>query len=255
MEFLHKFHKIADDQPRNTHVYAMKRDQGRGLFVPELQSTVFHLKLWEKHIDIGVGTLQNMPEVGMTEFSLIRTLDRCLSRCARDAVEREVALETVRFDSSDDSCRCFEADLFHFDYDTEWVRDETSVAEWHQTAYCEFTRPDESGRTLIYSKRTELPTRSQFCVGSPVGMGYTLESSSVRESFHEGVSSAVRFAACPICTSDCLLHATPLPKTRSLRCGCPCTPFPTANLFVLSAALTIVCLLSRSGAAVRCSMP
>jgi hypothetical protein len=236
-------------------VYAMKRDQGRGLFVPELQSTVFHLKLWEKHIDIGVGTLQNMPEVGMTEFSLIRTLDRCLSRCARDAVEREVALETVRFDSSDDSCRCFEADLFHFDYDTEWVRDETSVAEWHRTAYCEFTRPDESGRTLIYSKRTELPTRSQFCVGSPVGMGYTLESSSVRESFHEGVSSAVRFAACPICTSDCLLHATPLPKTRSLRCGCPCTPFPTANLFVLSAALTIVCLLSRSGAAVRCSMP
>jgi len=190
MAFLQKFHKIAEDQPRDAHVYAMKREQGRGLFVPELQSTVFHSKLWERHIDIGVGTLQNMNYAGATELYSTRTLDRCLSRCAIDAVRRRVALETVRFDPDLGTCFCFEMDFFKYEHDTEWIRDKNSTAEWHKVKYCEFTRPDESGRTLIYSKRTELPTKSQFCVGSPVGTGYTLESSSVRESFHEDVSSA-----------------------------------------------------------------
>jgi hypothetical protein len=193
LQFLEHFLKIPITEPNNTHVYAMKRDLGESYFVPELQSTIYYKKLWERYIDMDTNGF-----AGKTELYTIRTLERCLAECAKDAVRGIKALATVRFDSAaPQSCFCFEFDLFEWGYDDKWERDDASSAFWYKTQYCEFTRPDESGRTLIYSKSVTLPSSSPFCTGSPVGGGYALTSSSVRESFHDGVSSAVRFAKRP----------------------------------------------------------
>lgn len=204
MEFLHRHLKIDPSQPNNTHVYAMKRDPGVGLFVPELQSTLYHRRLFEDKIDIGVGTLMNIDDPGgqhqsgIAAFYSIATRDACLSRCAVDAVERTVALKTVRFHSVDQSCFCFDAAFFEWRFDgyptdevdSLWIRDDGSVAEWFETEYCEFVRPDTHGRTIVWTKDAPLPASSGYCVGSPVGNGYVISSGSVFESYHEGTSSA-----------------------------------------------------------------
>ena len=204
MEFLSQHIKIDASQPNNTHVYAMKRHPGTGLFVPELQSTVYHRKLFNDQIDIGVGTLMNINVPGGQHFSEIATFyaittrDACISRCAVDAVERTIALKTVRFHSVDQSCFCFETSFFEWRFDgypsdqvdSLWVRDTGSVAQWFETEYCEFIRPDTHGRTVVWTKEASLPATSGYCIGSPVGNGYVIASGSVLESYHGGTSSA-----------------------------------------------------------------
>ena len=204
LEFLHRHVKIDPSQPNNTHVFAMKRDIGNGLFIPELQSTLYHRRMWEEHIDIDVGTLMNIADAGNTKrseiatFYSITTHKACLSRCAIDAVVRTVSLKSVRFHSVDQSCFCFDTSLFQWEFDghpqdaTEslWQRDEGSVAEFYEVEYCEFVRGDSHGRTLVWTKGTTLPGGEGWCQGSPAG-GYVISSGSVMESFHEGQSSAV----------------------------------------------------------------
>ena len=156
LEFLSRHIKIDPSQPNNTHVFAMKRDIGNGLFIPELQSTLYHRRMWEEHIDIDVGTLMNIADAGNTKrseiatFYSITTHKACLSRCAIDAVVRTVSLKSVRFHSVDQSCFCFDTSLFQWEFDghpqdaTEslWQRDEGSVAEFYEVEYCEFVRGD-----------------------------------------------------------------------------------------------------------------
>jgi len=149
LEFLSRHLKIGPNQPNNTHVYTMKRDVGIGLFVPELQSTIYHRKLWEEHIDADLGTLMNIADTSrayrsnIVTFYSIKTKTICLSRCAIDAVSRQVAIKTVRFHSVDHSCFCFDNSLFQWGFDPIWNRDPGSVAEWYDVEYCEFVRPDE----------------------------------------------------------------------------------------------------------------
>ena len=157
LEFLHRHVKIHPSQPNNTHLFAMKRDEGVGLFIPELQSTLYHRKMWEEHIDADVGALINIAtspipsqRSNIVTFYTISTLNSCLSRCSIDAVERITALKTVRFNPVDQSCFCFDTSLFQWVFDgyptdstqSIWNRDEGSAAEWYEVEYCEFVRPD-----------------------------------------------------------------------------------------------------------------
>lgn len=245
MEFLHRHLKIDPSQPNNTHVYAMKRDPGVGLFVPELQSTLYYRKLFEDQIDISTGTLANIDDPtnqfrsGIATFYAISTINGCLSRCAIDAVERIVALKSVRFNAVDQSCFCFDTSFFQWradgypntDVDSLWIRDAGSASQWFETEYCEFVRADtvrararskpkplltalltllspspctQHGRTIVWTKNTSLPGGSGYCLGSPVGGGYILASGSLFESYHEGQSSAVRCPHSPKHSHDCL---------------------------------------------------
>jgi hypothetical protein len=156
IEFLHRHLKIDPSQPNNTHVYAMKRDPGIGLFVPELQSTLYYRKLFEDQIDISTGTLANIDDPtnqfrsGIATFYAISTINGCLSRCAIDAVQRTVALKSVRFNAVDQSCFCFDTSFFQWradgypttDVDSLWIRDTGSASQWFETEYCEFVRAD-----------------------------------------------------------------------------------------------------------------
>ena len=217
LEFLRRHIKIDPSLPNNTHVFAMKRDIGTGLFIPELQSTVYHRLLWEKHIDINVGTLLNIADAGNTRrseivtFYSVTTHNVCLSRCAIDAVRREVNLKTVRFHSVDQSCFCFDTSLFQWAFDSHtatdseslWERDDGSVARWYEVDYCEFVRPETTGRVLTWSKDVMLPANTGWCPGSPVGGGYVISSGSVLSSYHEGVSSAPFDV---LCQAQCEAH-------------------------------------------------
>ena len=151
MEFLHEFHKIPSNQPNETHVYAMKRDIGNGLWIPRLQSTLYYSKLWQNEIDAPQGTMDNAPLLtGKTHVfsSGVSTIRECLESCAGEAVTNKHALRTIRFDNTDESCRCFYESLFEWRFDSNdtanqlWVHSDNSEAEWYDVKYCSFVRPD-----------------------------------------------------------------------------------------------------------------
>jgi len=148
MEFLNEFYKIPANQPNDTHVYAMKKDVGNGLWIPRLQSTLYYSKLWQTEIDAPQGSMDNAPALAGKAHG-VSSLKACLERCADDAVSAVRALRTVRFDPTDESCRCFDDSLFQWKFDSVndtdnqlWTRDGDSTAEWYEVKFCEFVRPD-----------------------------------------------------------------------------------------------------------------
>jgi len=153
MEFLHEFYKIPSNQPNDTHVYAMKKDVGNAVWIPRLQSTLYYSKIWQEGIGTPqLDTLENAPALSQRMHVLnfvVSRLSQCLELCADAAVSAVRALRTVRFDPTDKSCRCFDDSLFQWKFDSVddagnqlWTRDGDSKAEFYETKFCEFVRPD-----------------------------------------------------------------------------------------------------------------
>lgn len=205
MEFLHEFHKIPSTQPNNTHIYAMKKSVGQGLWIPRLQSTLYYQRLWQSEVDADVAALDGVPALaGVAHvFYELANLNACFERCANEAMANTRAVRTVRYDTGDRSCRCFDVSLFDWTFDALdatqnglWHIRRESTAQWYEVKFCEFVRPDTSGHTLIWSKNLQLPGQSDgWCSGSPAGAGYVIKSGSVLDSYANGQSSAVRFIA------------------------------------------------------------
>lgn len=217
MEFLHEFYKIPANQPNDTHVYAMKKDVGNGLWIPRLQSTLYYSKLWQTEIDAPQGSMDNAPALADKAYLFygVSSLTACFDRCAGQAVSAVRALRTVRFDPTDESCRCFDDSLFQWKFDSVndtdnqlWTRDGDSTAEWYEVKFCEFVRPDtvrtlirtththssgrcsktdmsttrlcpQHGRTMVWSKSLQLPGQADgWCSGSPAGAGALTHTTS-----------------------------------------------------------------------------
>ena len=262
MEFLHEWHHIPSNQPNNTHMFAMKKSVGHGLWVPRLQSTVYYHRMWQDEIDAPIGTLENAPELAGKVHLFYSTLtrDACIELCASEAVNNQRAIRSVRFDPIARNCYCFDESLFQWKFDSFddpnnllWVMDTASKAEWYEVKFCEFVRPDEHGRTMVWSKTLELPGQADgWCSGSPAGTGarrmvppftsiplrlcaclpharacvryvsvagYVIKSGSVLTSYAKGQSSAVgRIAHTPVPTLDagltrCASYASYLVRT------------------------------------------
>ena len=165
MEFLHRHHKIADGDDNNVHVFAMKKHIGRGLFVPELQSTVYYSRLLEKGIDVpSATTLQSMADATriannqgspLVLIDSVYSTEQCISQCAKSAVGAVRSLRTVRYKDVDKSCYCFETSFFAWPFDTPlslvdtgqeqsiWERvDESTASDWFDVEFCRYVRPD-----------------------------------------------------------------------------------------------------------------
>ena len=197
MEFLHSFYKIPSNQPSETHVYAMKKDVGNGLWIPRLQSTLYYSKLWQSEIDAPQGTIDNAPALSgkVHLFYSVSTLDKCFERCADEAVTAVRSIRTVRHDTLDESCRCFDDSLFDWKFDSNddpdnslWMRDGDSTAEWYDVRFCEYVRPDtvrnlSLTRTLHTFHSTPLTTlRHRFSRAAWPNDGMVQEPSTSRSS-------------------------------------------------------------------------
>jgi hypothetical protein len=214
LEFLHRHKKIPDGENNHTHVFAMKKATGHGLWIPELQSTLYHARMFEAGIDVRTEvTLQALDDATRVDngqgsnwavLYSISSAERCLSECAKEAVGHRRALKTVRFNAIAQNCYCFESSLFGWAFDAPlanastgleasfWERDQADdPSDWFEVKFCEHTRPDEHGRTMVFSKTQTLPQETSWCAGSPAGAGYVLKSGSVLQSYHLGQSSAV----------------------------------------------------------------
>lgn len=200
MEFLHEFMKIPSNQPNNTHVFAMKKDVGHGLWIPRLQSTVYSRRLFQSGIDVADNVLTSAPLLtGKTHlFYAIFSADSCIEMCAVEAVNHKRYVKTARFDPVKRHCHCFDESLLEWRFDSIddpanllWSRLDTTT-EWYDLTFCEFVRPDEHGRTMVWSKSLVAPgTSNGWCSGSPAGAGYVLNSGNVLASYQNGQSSAV----------------------------------------------------------------
>jgi hypothetical protein len=151
MEFLHEFHKIPANQPNATHVYAMKKAIGQGLWIPRLQSTLYYQRLWQSEIDAQQGVLDGAPALAGVGhiFYDVSSLTACFERCADEAVAAVRSVRTVRYDARDQFCRCFDVSLFAWTFDSIddstnalWETSRGSTAEWYEVKFCEFVRPD-----------------------------------------------------------------------------------------------------------------
>ena len=68
LEFLHRHHKIPDGEDNHTHIFAMKKAIGHGLWIPELQSTLYHARMFEAGIDVRTEvTLQALSLIHISE--------------------------------------------------------------------------------------------------------------------------------------------------------------------------------------------
>ena len=151
MEFLHEFHKIPANQPNGTHIYAMKKAIGQGLWIPRLQSTLYYQRLWQAEVDASQGALDGAPALAGVRhlFYDVSSLNACFERCADEAVAAVRPLRTVRYDARDQLCRCFDISLFAWTFDSIenttnalWETSRGSTAEWYEVKFCEFVRPD-----------------------------------------------------------------------------------------------------------------
>ena len=215
LEFLHR-HKLASTtETARVHVYAMKKNLGHALFVPALQGTLFWSPIWEPHVDMERTTIFGLADRYLPYIGVTRNAEECLQTCARKAVFEERSLGTVRYDVHSDnvgeSCECFGSRYLDFEYDALWRRNEESAALWYDVNWCHKTRGDEVGRSVVFAKDAKLPQKGSFCIGSPIGSGYTLESKSVLTAYQNGVSSAPFDVQCSVAcdeTPDCdLAHA------------------------------------------------
>ena len=154
MEFLHEFMKIPSNQPNNTHVFAMKKDVGHGLWIPRLQSTVYSRRLFQSGIDVADNVLTSAPLLtGKTHlFYAIFSADSCIEMCAVEAVNHKRYVKTARFDPVKRHCHCFDESLLEWRFDSIddpanllWSRLDTTT-EWYDLTFCEFVRPDEVRR-------------------------------------------------------------------------------------------------------------
>ena len=206
MEFLHEWHRIPSNQPNNTHMFAMKKSVGHGLWVPRLQSTVYYHRMWQDEIDAPIGTLENAPELAGKVHLFYSTLtrDACIELCASEAVNNQRAIRSVRSIRSLAIAtaltnRCSNGSLIPLTIRTtalgdghgqqgRMVRgqvrirpsDEVRGRAWTLFAYpVGLTRPHASpplglvvqhGRTMVWSKTLELP-EAEVVLGSPAGTG------------------------------------------------------------------------------------
>lgn len=176
-------------------MFAMKKAVGNALFVPRLQSSVF----WARAVvaDLSVSALGLFLGGAVSSAVALAgaTRDGCLEECAARAVSATAALRSVVVDPTG-FCTCYDVSPLEYRFDdptnagAQVFDVSTTPVEMYVVQFCEFTRPDVHGRSLVWTKRATLPAYKDTCVGSPAGLGYVLTSGSVLESYHSGQSSA-----------------------------------------------------------------
>lgn len=175
IEFLHGFTKINVNENTETMMFAMKKDVGKGLWIPQLQSTVYSHRTWQSEIDAELDTLQSLQSIGLTQVDLyysVASAERCIELCAIEAVTNRRPAKACRFDPVAINCYCFTESMLHWHFDSHWKHIQDSQAEWYELKYCDRVRPDEHGKSLIWSKTAEVPaTADGWCQGSPAGGG------------------------------------------------------------------------------------
>ena len=181
LEWLHSYAPVPANQPNNTHVFAMKKDVGEGLWIPRLQSTLYYHRLWQREVDAAIGALTNAPALAGKVHLFYSTLTAaaCMELCAAEAVANVRTVRSVRFDPVARNCYCFDDSLFQWTFDSFddqnnalWLLDPDTQAEWYEVTFCEFVRPDSTGRALIWSKNLNPPGQADgWCSGSPAGAG------------------------------------------------------------------------------------
>ena len=225
MEFLHEFHKIPANQPNGTHVYAMKKSIGQGLWIPRLQSTLYYQRMWQAEIDAQQGVLDGAPALAGVGhlFYDVSSLTACFERCADEAVAAVRPIRTVRYDARDQICRCFDVSLFAWTFDSIddsanalWYTSRGSTVEWYDVKFCEFVRPD----TVRALTRT-LHTRPRFVL-TPRGLSLFVRSTAAPSSGPRASSSPGR----PTAGARARPRA---PATSSSPTRC-CSPTPTAKV-------------------------
>ena len=189
----------------------MKKNLGNGLFVPELQSTVYYSRLFEIGIDVASQqTLQSMDDTTRlannqgslwNEIFHVSTAMQCISRCARDAVAEVRRLRTIRYNGAKDTCYCFESSFFAWTFDTPmsltngsqkqsiWERVNESIAsDWFEIKYCRYVRPDTvryttSSHAFRVVKRVAFTTRLalSLLLAARTFHGLVQESATTRE--------------------------------------------------------------------------
>ena len=168
LEWLHSYAPVPANQPNNTHVFAMKKDVGEGLWIPRLQSTLYYHRLWQHEIDAAIGALTNAPALAGKVHLFYSTLTAaaCMELCAAEAVANVRPIRSVRFDPVARNCYCFDDSLFQWTFDSFddpnnalWLLDPDTQAEWYEVKFCEFVRPDESGRASCGPRTSTRPGR------------------------------------------------------------------------------------------------
>lgn len=152
----------------------MKKSVGHGFWIPRLQSTLYYQRLWQSEVDAEPGAMDN-PNPGAPAlagvshvFDEIANLNACFERCADEAVAAVRPLRTVRYDAGDRTCRCFDVSLFSWTFDslnaTEnglWHIMRGSTAQWYETKFCEFVRPDTVCTLVLHTLHSAHSVRTE----------------------------------------------------------------------------------------------
>lgn len=198
LEFLYEFRKIPGDQPQDTHMFAMKKDVGNALFVPRLQSTLYWAPAFAPEYAPRMDAIGGRAFDSFTPSPRAASRDVCLEQCAAAAVEARAPLRMVAVNLGE--CLCFGYSELDLQYDDptndagnaniDFQATPDDPAEVYVVRFCEFVRPDTTGRSLVFSKNAQPPAVSDTCVGSPAGLGYVISSGSTLSSYNQGTSSA-----------------------------------------------------------------
>jgi hypothetical protein len=158
LEFLYEFRKIPGDQPQDTHMFAMKKDAGDALFVPRLQSTVYHAPAFAREY---APIFASVSGRAFDSFAPTRAASRdvCLEECAATAVGARSALRMVGVRAG--ACYCFARSELEVGYDDpigspadaniDFQADPSDPFETYVVRFCEFVRPD-TVRTLSLTR-------------------------------------------------------------------------------------------------------
>ena len=247
------------------NIYAVHRRVGHGLWLPTLQTTVFHAAIAPTPkfgLDAGFSA-----DHFLSDAINVGDADACLKECAvrhgRDVktvgygrlalVQENNGVWTHGGTDAADAlrCRCLGADFTDLHLDGAWYMAHSSAYEddavFYRVQVCPSVREAGNGRSVVYDK----PSQS-VCVGTPIGAGMILESRSVLEATDPGddvlASDSKCVARCDA-VADCALaqsfleswtvhqlaHAKPPPPSPPAPPSAPppqdppLAPFPPLN--------------------------
>lgn len=158
-------------------MFAMKKDVGDALFVPRLQSTVYWAPAFAPEYAPRMDAIGGRAFDSFTPSPRAASRDVCLEQCAAAAVEARAPLRMVAVNLGE--CLCFGYSELDLQYDDpandagnaniDFQATPDDPAEVYVVRFCEFVRPDTTGRSLVISKNAQPPAVSDTCVGSPAG--------------------------------------------------------------------------------------